>query len=118
MALLVKPGVTFKRFTPALIHILNVLLQITQEGRELVPGMPEDLVITSANDSTHQSNSRHYKDEALDIRSKSFPHRASKDLFRMNLQTRLGPKFTVLFEYEGQAQEHFHAQVKRGGTYP
>ena len=118
MALLVKPGVTFKRFTPALIHMLNVLLQIAQEGRDLVPGMPEDLVVTSANDATHATTSRHYKDEALDIRSKSFPHRAAKDLLRMNLQARLGPKFTVLFENEGGAQEHFHCQVKRGGTYP
>lgn len=117
-ALLVKPGVTFKRFTPALVHILNTLLQITQEGRELVPGMPEDLVITSANDSTHAANSRHYRDEALDIRSKSFPHRAAKDLFRMNLQSRLGPKFTVLFENENGPQEHFHAQTRKGGTYP
>lgn len=117
-ALVVKTGAVFHRFTPALVHMLNVLLQMAQEGRDLVPGMPEDLVITSAHDSTHAATSRHYKDEALDLRSKSFPHRAAKDLFRMNLQSRLGPKFTVLFENEGQAQEHFHVQVKKGGTYP
>jgi len=113
-----KPGVIFKRFTPALVRILEALDSIALSGRALVPGMPEDLVITSANDSTHSPTSRHYRDEALDIRSKSFPTRASKDLFRMTLQARLGPKFTVLFENEGGEQEHFHAQVRKGGTYP
>jgi len=116
--IVVKPGVVFKRFTPALVRMLEALQSIGLSGRELVPGMPEDLVITSANDSTHGPGSRHYKDEALDLRSKSFPTRASKDIFRMTLQSRLGPKFSVLFENEGGEQEHFHCQVRKNGTYP
>jgi hypothetical protein len=114
----VKPGVVFKRFTPALIRMLGALESIALEGRGLVPGMPDELVITSANDGTHSALSRHYRDEALDVRTKSFPNRASKDQFRMALQCKLGPKFTVLLENEGGAQEHAHIQVRKGGTYP
>ena len=116
--IVVKPGAVFKRFTPGLVRMLEALMSIALSGRELVPGMPEDLVITSANDSTHGSGSRHYRDEALDVRSQSFTTRASKDIFRMTLQARLGEKFTVLFENEGTDSEHFHCQVRKGGSYP
>lgn len=116
--LLVKEGVVFRRFTPGLLRILDALSSIALSGRALVPGMPDDLVITSANDSTHLPSSRHYRDEALDVRSKSFTTRAAKDIFAMTLRARLGPKFTVLFESEGTEHEHFHVQVRKGGTYP
>lgn len=116
--LTVKPGVVFKAFTPALVRILSALESIAVSDRALVPGLPETLVITSANDGTHAPTSRHYRDEALDVRSKSFPNRACKDLFQRTLQSRLGPKFTVLFEADGTENEHFHIQVRKGGAYP
>ena len=116
--ILVKSGVKFQRFTPALVRMLDVLDSITLSGRALVPGMPEDLVITSANDGAHMVGSRHYRDAALDIRSKTFPNLATKDLFCMVLRTRLGPKFTVLLENAGTDNEHAHIQVKKGGVYP
>ncbi len=119
MATLVcKDDVRFRAFTPGLVRILSALDSIALSGPALVPGLPDELVITSANDSTHGPSSRHYKDEALDVRSRTFPNQASKDLFRMTLQSRLGPKFTVLLEGEHTANEHFHVQVKKGGTFP
>lgn len=114
----VKEGATFRRITPALVRILEALVSIAMSGRALVPGMPDELVITSVNDSTHLPTSRHYRDEAMDLRSHSFPNRASKDTFLMTLQARLGPRFTVLFEGEHTEQEHFHVQPKKGTTYP
>ena len=114
----VKAGVIFKRFTPALIRMLGALDSIALSGVASVPGLPDVITITSANDGKHAENSRHYKDEALDVRSKNFPTRASKDLFRMQLGCRLGPKFTVLLESEHQANEHLHVQVRKNGTYP
>jgi hypothetical protein len=36
----------------------------------------------------------------------------------MTVQARLGPKFAVLFEDKDTGNEHFHIQVRKGGTYP
>ena len=109
----VKQGVVFKAFTPALLRILGALESIATQGRTAVPGLPDDVVITSANDGTHMVGSSHGRDEALDIRSKSFPNKATKQQFEWELKARLGPLFTVLFEYEGTEREHWHVQRKQ-----
>ena len=51
--------------TPALTVILNAA---TQAQEEL--GYPEVLHVTSINDGLHWANSRHYKDEAIDFRTR------------------------------------------------
>ena len=77
----------------------------------------QDVVITSANDSTHGQKSRHYTNEALDLRSKSFPSVVAKQKFTALLRAELGPAFTVLFEGAGTPNEHWHLQTKKGTTY-
>ena len=106
-----KATVRFKRFTPALMTLLNTLYACDLGKLE---GQPEDLVITSANDSQHLPTSRHYTNEALDVRCKSFATMAAKRAFRVHLETQLGPKFRVLLEGLGTDNEHFHAQVRKG----
>lgn len=76
-----------------------------------------DLWVTSANDSAHGKGSRHYADEAIDIRSHNFRSRAAKRTFREWYEVALGPQFRVLLEGEGTANEHFHAQVRKGHVY-
>ena len=115
MALRTKPTVRFKRFTPAIMTLLNTLYAC--DLGKLV-GQPEDLVITSANDSQHGPQSRHGKDEALDLRSKTFADETAKNLFRAHLARQLGPRFTVLYEAPGTEKQHFHCQPKKGTTYP
>lgn len=110
----VKASVRFKRFTPALMTLLNTLYACDLGKLE---GQPADLVITSANDSQHAPNSKHYEDAALDVRSKSFPTLAAKRTFRAHLETQLGPKFRVLYEDHGTPQQHFHCQVRKGVTF-
>ena len=109
-----KASVRFKRFTPALMTILNALY--AADLRKLA-GQPDDLVITSVNDSTHGEHSKHYEDAAMDIRSKSFSPQ-TKELFRASVEAALGPKFRVLFEGRETANEHFHAQFRKGETFP
>ena len=109
--LICKSSVRFKRFTPALMTLLNALCAT---DRSKVDGQPDDLVITSANDSTHAENSRHYIDEALDVRSKTFTSESGKAAFRFNLERFLGPKFRVLHEGMGTPNEHFHIQPRKG----
>lgn len=110
-----KTGVRFKGFTPGLCRLLTVLTELASEGGA---DLPAALVITSANDSTHGPTSRHYRNEAIDIRSKNFTSHAAKLQFRADYEARLGPKFRVLMESVGTPNEHFHAQIKKGGTYP
>ena len=109
-----KASVRFKRFTPAMLALLHAL---DAADRNFVDGQPTDLVITSANDATHGPKSRHYTDEAVDVRSKTFPAQ-TKAVFRAALERALGPKFRVLYEGAGTPNEHFHCQVRRGMAYP
>lgn len=103
-----KPGVRFKEFSPALEHILHHLRRVES---------PVDLTVTSVNDGEHMTLSRHYTNEALDLRSKNFPSLREKREFQKRLQEALGPMFSVLFENVGEVQEHFHCQVRRGKTF-
>jgi hypothetical protein len=104
-------SVVFTELTPGLAHLLYYLEDFHRKFfAQLVP----QLVITSMNDSTHGENSRHYTNEAIDIRSHNFPNREMKRLFRVELEKHLGPRFRVLLENVGTSNEHFHVQVKKG----
>lgn len=110
-----KDGVRIRRFTPALWAILDALRALDRSA----PWIPDDLVITEAAATTgHVEGSRHYSDEAIDLRSKNFRTNADKRVFKQLLEQRLGPAFTVLLENQGTANEHFHIQPKKGTTYP
>ncbi|HYE87468.1 MAG TPA: hypothetical protein VEA16_13995 [Vicinamibacterales bacterium] len=110
--LVCKPTVRFKAFTPALLRILRGVFTVAQACTD-VP----DVVITSANDSTHSPKSRHYTNEAVDLRSRSFPSSTAKQRFAALLRAELGPAFTVLYEGAGTPQEHWHIQPKKGTDY-
>lgn len=96
----------------AVIYLLEVLRAVAIT----ITDVPE-LVVTSISDSQHSPNSRHYRNEAIDIRSKNFPTRESKRQFRAFYEMLLGPNFRVLLEAEGTPNEHFHAQVRKGMTF-
>jgi hypothetical protein len=104
-----KAGVRIDFASPAMQRLVITLAQLARQERV-------DFVITSANDSRHLVDSRHYTNEAIDIRSKSFPT-AVKRRLREVYEAMLGPQFRVLLEVEGTDNEHFHAQVRRGAVY-
>ena len=104
-------SVKFPEFTTELCHILSTLVEI---DKRTDLEKPEHLVITSANDSKHKPDSKHYKNQAIDLRSKSFKTEADKADFMAALAKALGPRYTVIYEYPGQVNEHFHIQLKRG----
>lgn len=107
-----KASVRIKGITPALLRILRGVYTVSCALTE-----PPTVVITSINDSQHSPTSRHYRDEAVDLRSKSFPSPAAKSLFATALRAELGPAFTVLFEGAGTPNEHWHVQVRKSTTY-
>jgi hypothetical protein len=109
MAVICKPTVRFKGFTYSLLTILDTLVWLDAHK---VKGQPEDIVITSANDSTHKANSKHYSNEALDVRSKTMSA-DTRSLFIDALRKELGAAFTVLYEYDGTPNAHLHIQVAK-----
>ena len=111
-ALVCKDSVRFKAFTPALMRLLSGTYRVAKRA-QTVP----EVVITSANDSVHGKTSRHYKNEALDFRTRNFPDEAAKLAFADALRAELGPAFTVLYEDPGGANQHLHAQPRRGTRY-
>lgn len=114
----VKPkssAVNFQEFSVSICYILSALERI---NRLNFCTQPEHLVITSANDGKHKVDSKHYKNQALDLRSKSFKTEEMKADFMAILRRELGPKFTIIYEYPGEINEHFHIQVKKGEVFP
>lgn len=99
--------------TPAMAWMLYTLERVARSVTLI-----NEIVITSINDGNHMKDSRHYTDEAIDLRSKNFPSREDKRWFRAQLEAMLGPKFRVLLEDEGLDNEHIHCQVRKGQTYP
>jgi hypothetical protein len=97
---------------PAIRYIMAGLGVVELDADLLLPD--DGLVITSGNDSVHMEGSKHYTDEALDVRSKSFANRSAKLSFVARLQTVLGRRYSVMLEHEGVPNEHFHVQVRRG----
>lgn len=113
-AVTIKAGARFDIDSLALGRLLSALLRVAKDH----PDVPRTVVITAGSDGAHTAGSRHYSGEALDIRSKTFADLEAKERFRRDYQAALGPKFRVLLEQVGLPAEHFHAQVRKGGTYP
>lgn len=72
-------------------------------------GLTEDIVITSGNDSTHMKGSKHYSDEALDVRTKTLTAE-QKHLLKDAVKARLGAGYDVVLESEGGSNEHLHVE--------
>jgi len=108
-----KVSVRFKGFTRGLIRILAGVLVVAERTKI------REIVVTSANDGRHSQRprSRHYTNEALDIRSRNFKTDAARQLFLRRLRRELGIAFYVAYEHGGKPSAHFHVQVRRGTTY-
>jgi hypothetical protein len=66
-------------------------------------------VVTSGRDGKHATNSLHYKDQALDFRTKHVPRARLNDLVSA-IREALGPEFDVILESRGKENEHLHVE--------
>lgn len=106
-----KPGVLFTMIAPGGFRILSAIDQTAAECNW-------DLIITSAGDGAHSGpNDPHHRGEAYDIRSHEF-NAEEKQTILASLRKKLGERFYVFLEDEGLPNEHFHAQVCKGTTFP
>jgi len=80
--------------------------------------LPGIIWITSINDGVHSRKSRHYTNEAFDIRVFNLKNEHAKSTFRRAYERFLNERFPGLFRvlYEKRAKkgQHLHAQVKKG----
>lgn len=90
----------------------NLVILAAVANVSVLMNLPFDVWITSGNDSKHMDGSDHYKNAALDVRSKNFPNRAMKERFLDMVLSRLGPSYRGMLEAEGTDNEHFHIEVK------
>lgn len=106
-----KPGVLFEVIAPGGF----VLLHAIQSAADL---LKVDLVITSGTDGMHSGYADpHHKGEAYDIRIHDFAPDLQQKILQAIQQT-AGPAFFAFIEDPGTGNEHIHAQVKKGTTYP
>jgi hypothetical protein len=72
---------------------------------------PQRLVITSANDGKHMEGSKHYDDEALDLR---VWHLINPQAVAEQIQNELGEDFDVILEWREEGGEevpsHIHVE--------
>jgi len=68
-----------------------------------------NMVITSGRDGQHMEGSFHYRDRALDFRTKHLAH-DDKHALLARIKQRLGPGYDVILENLGKAKEHGHAE--------
>jgi len=108
-----KPSVRFKGFTRGLIRILVAVQRVAERTRMA------QVVITSANDGKHSQRprSRHYTNEAIDLRSRNFRTAAARDRFLARLREELGSRFYVAYESHGKPNAHIHVQPRRGTVW-
>lgn len=105
----VKPGVEFAVIAPGGFVILAAIQRATGF-------IYHDLTITSGTDGAHSGpDDPHHRGEAYDIRSHDLP---DKQAALSNIQGILGPGFFAFLEDAGTENEHIHAQVAKGATYP
>lgn len=95
-----KSGVVVSRQVILAAGIINAANQL---------GLIDDITITSGNDSTHMKGSKHYSDEALDVRTKTLTT-DQKHLLKDTVKARLGPGYDVVLESEGGSNEHLHVE--------
>ena len=108
-----KPAVRFRGFTRGLIRILVAVQRVAERTRMA------QVVITSANDGKHSQRprSRHYTNEAIDLRSRNFRTAAARDRFIARLREELGSRFYVAYEGHGKPSAHIHVQPRRGTVW-
>ena len=81
---------------------LTVFRAVLDLWKELVPAI--NPVLTSANDSRHTTNSKHYSDLGWDFRTNNLP-RATAELATQRLVEILGTNYDVILE-----KDHLHVE--------
>lgn len=103
MNIRMKKGVQLTQLSE---HIKSKLEAICQEA-QWVNGKKYIVTITSGNDGKHMKNSKHYTNEAIDIRT--FDMELGRDVHTtLRLKKRLGKDYDVILE-----KDHIHIEYDK-----
>jgi hypothetical protein len=113
------PTCRIVELSPALIRMFTVLYLLPAE----VAGVNE-MLVTSINDHgplggghSKRPKSRHYTDEAFDLRTHHLPEARKKPVVAWLQEQLGGDVFYVVLEDPGLPNEHIHAQVRKGRKF-
>ena len=95
-----KEGVSTTYLKYVLANKLNEIALICK----LINGVNYEMTITSGNDGIHMKNSKHYKNEAIDIRTRNM-NEQNKVLTQVWIKKWLGINYDVILE-----SNHIHIE--------
>lgn len=98
-----KRGVKLHKLSPQMALATQVVASVFADF-----GVP--CVMTSANDSQHSPNSKHYEGNAGDYRTKYQELNGKEWALAAEVKDRLGPDFDVVMEAIGTDNEHLHVE--------
>ena len=96
----VKEGVNITYLKYVLKNKLNEIALVCK----LINGVHYEMTITSGNDGVHMKNSKHYTNEAIDIRTRDMEE-SKKILTQLWLKKWLGLNYDVILE-----NDHIHIE--------
>ena len=101
-------GVRFRELRPEIYNIFSSI-------DEVFKGHGLECTITSANDKTHMTNSLHYRNLALDLRSHYIPKGYEQSMVD-ELRRTLGLDYNILLEGLNTPNEHIHLEYHPNGS--
>lgn len=99
----VKTGVK-----PKMLVIMAAVANVAHQMQDEHGSFPREVLITSGNDGRHMLTSRHYSNDALDVRTKTFGTLGLKQQFVAQVLARLGRDYQGILESVGKPNEHAH----------
>jgi hypothetical protein len=102
-AIKLKGGVSVQNLDSRLAGVLPLI------QRQYKMHTSIDMVITSGNDSEHSHNSKHYKNQAIDLRIRGLSGRQASELAKA-ITRKLGMGYRVLYGDSGH-KDHIHVSV-------
>jgi hypothetical protein len=98
-----KDGVDLSHLSVPMKQALTVVKEVFAKNKEI-------LVVTSANDGQHMDNSKHYTDNAVDVRANTMTDAKQKQI-ASELQSKLGSNYYVGAEFfANPANDHIHVE--------
>jgi len=118
MAVIFKRGfrASYRRASMGMIVTLSPeILRVETQIEDTFTAEGVDLVFTSGVDGKHGYRSKHYRGDAVDVRSKHLRLLPTKLKVLNSIREILGTSYDVILEDEGQPNEHYHIEYDPKG---
>jgi hypothetical protein len=100
---------SYLKFKPGVDIPLSAICAAAAVNARNQLGLPGDTLVTSANDGEHRDGSKHFSDEAVDVRVHGLT-REQIQQWATTIRKRLGRNFDVVVESLGTPNAHIHIE--------